>query len=184
MSKKNIFKGIDSLFVVTNGGDIYGVYTTADLAVEASTEEVGLVIHVVPVEGVNTGIVTGTYVPPSAAVQEYWVEDYSDFDLAELNPHLKDSPYVVVPPEPEVVRDEHVSSRPKPPAAIPRTRPQTPKDKILAKLQSELGLEDEPEWEPEPYAPSTVPAAAPSGGLLQYSQQGEASGQVEVFMPA
>lgn len=177
---KNLYVLID-----TDGG-LFGVYTVKRAALEAATNEHGLVLHVVPVGSLNEVLMADGYTPPSLPTVSYLTCDSlaeSDFEPeAEEDVEEFDTEAYYR----EMALQESL--------ALPTRRTpkvMTAKDRILAKLESDLGLADEDDEQEEEIPQLTHVAQArpqgPTGGTLNYREGGSASGgtsaSVEAFSP-
>jgi hypothetical protein len=169
-----------NLYILVGDNGVSGVYTNEKSALEAANSEAGEVLHVVPVKFLNQQLGLTDYIPPTLPTLTYGppseglaVEEDYQYDAEgeeydeeaqydeEGYPIIRRTSYRPGTPEVEI------------PAAAPKPAPQTAKDKILAKLQSDLDVEDE--------------APAPTGGTMVF-HEGRASSTstgaaVEVFSP-
>ncbi len=164
---------IRSLYILMNENGIAGIFTTKKLAAAYSDSERGDVLHIIGIEALNTLLQVTDYTPPTVPVLTYTaageaVADAEDLEAAEAQAQEALEAYYAAQQETAT------------PAALPR--PKTSKERVLERLQKELGLEDDEDLvEADVDYPTVVIQQQPSTGGFVHKSSAFASD--EEFRP-
>ncbi len=173
MSNNNLAR-TKALYILMNENGIAGVFTTKKLAAEHSDSERGDVLHIISIEALNTILQVTDYTPPTVPVLTYTaageaVADEEDLEAAEAQAQEALEAYYAAQQEATAL-----------PAALPR--PKTSKERVLERLQKELGLEDDEDLvEADVDYPTVVIQQQPSTGGFVHKSSAFASD--EEFRP-